>query len=339
MRTPIKTSSDQEFTMSAAYVNVIFEYLTEKGFDCNELAAEANVQREDPLSRVSRSAFAELFFEAVRLTQNEHLGLHLGERVQPRHYGVISYIALSAPTLRGAIEKSLRYQALVDSVNRVELDEVDGYPALVWEKTVTPDLWQLAELDVVSWVSCARWGIGPTFNPFRVDLCHVSLSKTDEYIRVFGCPLRFNAPRYALLFEQDLLSLPMGQPNPALQELMESHARRLMIQTTDDASQLERIRTLISQRLTDGEPTLESIAGSLELGPRTLQRKLADAGLTLSKLVDEVRMELAKRYLHDPEFQISEAAFLLGFSEQSSLQRAFKRWTGTTPAKWRNSNM
>jgi AraC-like DNA-binding protein len=87
--------------------------------------------------------------------------------------------------------------------------------------------------------------------------------------------------------------------------------------------------------LNAGHPSLERVAEHLGLSARTLQRKLQDLGTTHNELVDQIRHELATRYLAEKEMAICEVAYLLGFSEPSSFHRAFKRWTGTTPKDYR----
>ena len=88
-----------------------------------------------------------------------------------------------------------------------------------------------------------------------------------------------------------------------------------------------RCKVLLLQQLTSGEPSEEELASQVQMSCRTLQRKLADSGLTYNRLLDETRYEMAQRYLNDPHRSVTEITFLLGFSEQSAFTRAFKRWS------------
>ncbi|MGA9526123.1 MAG: helix-turn-helix transcriptional regulator, partial [Myxococcaceae bacterium] len=96
-----------------------------------------------------------------------------------------------------------------------------------------------------------------------------------------------------------------------------------------------QVRQRVTSALSGGEPTLEAIASQLAITPRTLQRRLKEHGTTYQLLLEELRRELALRYLRDHGLEISEVAFLLGFSEPSAFHRAFRRWTGTTPLSFR----
>ena len=87
------------------------------------------------------------------------------------------------------------------------------------------------------------------------------------------------------------------------------------------------------------DPSADEVAQGLHLSTRTLQRKLAEAGVSFSEVSDDIRSELAKEYLSSRDVRISEVAFLLGFGEQSSFNRAFRRWTGVAPGRWRESSL
>ena len=92
---------------------------------------------------------------------------------------------------------------------------------------------------------------------------------------------------------------------------------------------------MIAEELCDGEPTLDRLARRLHMSARTLHRRLAEESTTFRQVVSEVRQELAERHLREGKLAIAEIAFLLGFSEASAFHRAFKRWTGLSPQKYR----
>jgi AraC-like DNA-binding protein len=102
-------------------------------------------------------------------------------------------------------------------------------------------------------------------------------------------------------------------------------------------SSAHRVRRILADALADGEgqATLAAVADKLHMSERSLQRRLADEGLKFDALLDELRRELAVRYLQDRKVAIAEVAYLLGYSEPSAFHRAFKRWTGKTPSELR----
>ena len=105
----------------------------------------------------------------------------------------------------------------------------------------------------------------------------------------------------------------------------------------DSSSVGARVRELLAAQIREGEPEQAQLARSLGMSERTLQRRLRDEGLAFAALVDKVRTELAELYLSDPKLAVFEVAFLLGYSEPSAFNRAFRRWTGQSPSQFRAS--
>jgi AraC-like DNA-binding protein len=123
--------------------------------------------------------------------------------------------------------------------------------------------------------------------------------------------------------------------DPSLCALLDRHARELLARYPREDSLVERIRTLMKGELNGGDASLEVVAERLGMSARTLQRKLQASGTSHQELLDEMRRDLAVRYLREPGMAVCEVAYLLGFSESSAFHRAFKRWTGTTPSEFR----
>jgi AraC-like DNA-binding protein len=116
---------------------------------------------------------------------------------------------------------------------------------------------------------------------------------------------------------------------------LERHADALQARVPDADSLAGRVRKCLIARLRDGEPEQPTIARALGLSERTLQRRLRAEHTTFAALLDQVRSELASMYLLDPQLAVFEVAYLLGFSEPSAFNRAFRRWTGKTPREFR----
>jgi AraC-like DNA-binding protein len=98
-----------------------------------------------------------------------------------------------------------------------------------------------------------------------------------------------------------------------------------------------RVRAAIWSLLGDGTPSLQRVAGELHLAPRTLQRRLAEEDTSLQQEVERMRQTMAVAVLRDRSIAINDVAFLLGYAEPSTFFRSFKRWTGTTPRRFRNA--
>jgi len=105
----------------------------------------------------------------------------------------------------------------------------------------------------------------------------------------------------------------------------------------DSLSIIERVTKSIVQNLPSGHANIEQVASDLFLSTRKLQRLLHFEDTSFIVLLNRIRQDLAERYIKDKNMDLTEIAFLLGFSEQSTFSRSFKRWTGISPTKYRKA--
>ena len=147
--------------------------------------------------------------------------------------------------------------------------------------------------------------------------------------------MELNAGSNQYFIESAALALPIVKADPGLCAVLDRHAEGLIAKYSRNDTLVEQVRTMIKDELSGGNASVERIADSLSMSGRTLQRKLREHGTSHQELLDQMRRDLALRYLQEPEMAICEVAYLLGFSESSALHRAFKRWTGKTPKEFR----
>lgn len=147
--------------------------------------------------------------------------------------------------------------------------------------------------------------------------------------------MRFGADEHALVYEKPQLDRTRTSVNPGLSMALEQHATRLLAELPSPATFEVRVREQIVASLGSGSTSATQIAERLRLSERTLRRRLRESGVAFSDLLAEVRRDLAARYLGDPSLSITEVGLLLGFSDTSSFQRAFRRWYGVPPSEYR----
>lgn len=331
-------------SVSVAYLQGLIEHLQRQGLAPGALLAHAQLgpevlsQRDQ---RVAASAYLTLLGEGVRLTGDQCLGLHLGESVRPGYYGVLGYLIMSCATLADALHRQARYASLVGNLGLVVLDDEPARPgceALVahsWQPLLAQQQRQLSEETLAGWVSFGRWISGLDIAPTEVRFQHSAPADTSEHARIFRCPVLFDQPDNALIFPKRLLAVPLNQADAQVRGMLDAYADRLLAELNRGNSVLDRARLELARQLPEQGPDLEAIAVALALSPRTLQRRLREAGLSFSQLVDETRQQLVLHYLRDPALELAEIAFLVGFSEPGSLARAFRRWTGASPGEYR----
>lgn len=331
-------------SVSVAYLQGLLDYLERHGvasaalLERAQLSPQLLAQRDQ---RIAASTYLELLGLGVQLSGDDCLGLHLGEAVRPGYYGVLGYLIMSCATLADAFHRQARYAALVGNLGRVDLaDEppregLEPQVAHSWQPLLAQQQRQLSEETLAAWVTFGHWISGLDVPPSEVRFQHAAPADTREHQRIFRCPVLFDQADNALVFPKRLLSTPLGQADAQVRLMLDAYADRLLGEIQQGHSVLDRARLELARQLPEAGADLGLIAAHLALSPRTLQRRLREAGLSFNQLVDETRQQLVLHYLRDPALELAEIAFLVGFSEPGSLARAFRRWTGKSPGEYR----
>jgi AraC-like DNA-binding protein len=305
-----------------------------------ELLAAAGIDPAglaDPDGRLPRALEARLWHEAARLTGDDDFGLHLSERLPVDGLGALGFAVRSSATVGEAYERVARYLRLLAHGPELEIQR-DRDVARIRHKAPAGEpapARHAVEFLMSNLVVLARHGVDAAFTPRAARFRHSAPARVDEHRRLLGPGVRFGEEHDEILVDRAFLARPQAQAEPALCEVLDQHLSSLLVALPVEESFLERARAALAAELGHGEPALESIAARMRMSPRSLQRRLQQEGSSLSSLLDRLRADLAVRYLSESRDSIAEVAFLLGFSEVSTFHRAFKRWTGVTPATYR----
>lgn len=276
----------------------------------------------------------------LRLTQaaaeeagDDALGLHLGERWDLGSLGVLSYAVFNAPTVGTALRNLDRYGRSHIQGGGIRLSTRGAEAWLGYELAVRdPELArQHVEAAATVGVRILRRLLGDGFQPRRVLFGHRRPREVSEHRRVFGCAPEFGcSDGLAIVFDASVLPLPVPGADRRLLPLIERHLAESLADGEEDAW-LSELRGAVTRSLCDGSPSIRSTAKQLGMSVRTLQRRLEAHDVAFRDLVAETRRTLAQRYLAEGSANLTEVAFLLGYSELSAFDRAFRRWTGSTP--------
>ena len=289
---------------------------------------------ENPDAMVPLLDVMRLFLVILQHSRDRGLGFEIGRRVRARSYQVLGYVVSSSATLREAVERLLRFEKLAGNLGRTEMEYPDdGRVRLKWHCPVSgAPAPYIREAAITGWVAFARQLSERQYHPERVCFSHAAPVDVERYRTFFQCPVVFEASFNGVEIDVSLLDVVLDSADPVLNLLMEREARNLLEDYDGSTNLVNGVRSCIYHLLTEGEPTLEAVAARMGLAPRTLQGRLRRQGVGFQELVDGLRRSLADIYLEDPALSLTDIALLLGFSEQSSFTRAFRRWHGESPA-------
>jgi AraC-like DNA-binding protein len=293
------------------------------------------MEQMDPDDRIPAETMQELLRGAVAMTGDPYLGLKAARAVDPGEFGVLEYLARSAPNVRGAIDVSGRYLKLVNDAMEFELS-VDGPTATLKLQSSIAES-PTAEAFGVAAFYLTITRLNETEQP-PAEVCfkHARPDDVAEYQGVFtGMSLSFDASFTGFRFPAFVLDLPMPTGDAALLGVLKKHAEQVLAELPRVETFVDRVRQLIMEELNGGNPGATHIAERMAVSPRTLTRKLEQQGTSFKQELDTLREGLATRYAIQTDMQLSEIALLLGFSNAASFHRAFKRWTGQTPLDYR----
>ncbi len=313
------------------------------GLDTDLILAGAGVDRaavNDPDRRVPIDQFGKLWRTACELSKDPDLALHAIEVLPFGAYRVIDFLIWNAPTVGDALAKVSEYFPLINNVVRL--------PFLVGPRSVTFAVEAPSDPAVIS-RPYAEYVLGAVFlrtrfnmhQPYRlarVEFAHPQPASIREHERIFACPVVFGADLCQLVISREVWDSPRTGADPTLFSVLDGHARTLLDQQPAATTIVGRVRETIGAELRGGDPRLASVARHLAMSPRTLQRRLSEHGAIFNEVLDAMRIGAAKSYLAQRNIATAEIAYLLGFAEQSSFNRAFKRWTGQTPGEFRRAN-
>jgi AraC-like DNA-binding protein len=273
----------------------------------------------------------------VERTGDSDLGLKAGEQMCLGSGGVLEYAMHSARSVREAVSVAQRYIRLFSDALEPKL-QIEGNQALLridnrveWPRAI-------ADFTMSSWYNVhvrVQLAEAPLV---EVWFAHEAPADTSEYERVFArARLRFGAPCYGFAFDAELADRPLASSDTVLHAVHCEHLEVLHAGLPAPQNLAMRVRELVAGELRHGRPTAVGVARKLHMSRRTLVRKLDAEGTSFTAQLDELRRQLALRFVATPKLPLNEITDLLGFSHVQGFHRAFKRWTGQTPIQYRET--
>jgi AraC-like DNA-binding protein len=329
--------SDGAGTIAICFVAAALEPVRARNIDVASLLERVGLSPgllQVPQARVSAKQYGELWRLVAWTLDDEFFGQD-SRRMKAGTFAMICHAVLECKTLGRALERSLRFYALI-------LDDIggkltrEGAEAAIELHEKGPGGRVFAHevlLMLLHGVSC--WLVGRRIPAVRAQFSYPEPAHSAEYRSMYSTQLSFRAEHTALVFQAAYLDLPIVQNERTLKEFLRTAPENILVKYKNGSSLGARTRRRLRQCLPGPLPEFEALALEMNMTAATLRRRLHDEGTSYQAIKDQLRRDLAISYLTHSDRSAMDIALELGFSERSAFHRAFKNWTGASPGEFR----
>jgi AraC-like DNA-binding protein len=326
-------------TIQAAATAGILESTRHGGGDVSAILRDARLSLDDftrPENRLPLPSFVRLIESASRATGDGWFGAHLGQTCPLGALGLPGFLATRAPTVERALATFARHYPLLGDATDVRLQLGEGQMSFTY-RVLDEESWprrQDAEQVLTMVVSMIRRWVDPRWAPELVWFEHAAPGSTAEIERILGCPVQFNCATNTIWLDAAAAARANPLGDPTAFQLLSWFAERVG-ETPPTTSFAEQVVASIGRCARLGEAGIEPVARALGLEPRTLQRRLRVANTSFRELHERYRRTESFALLESSDLTPKEIAHRLGYANPSAFIRAFRRWSPTTPARFR----
>jgi len=292
-----------------------------------------------PEKWISAPAVARLLSNSAAVTGRPDFGLLLAERRRLTTLGPLSVVLREEPTLRDVLDLLVRYERSYNEALHLSLTEQDGIAVIrLWFEFGEPAPGdQGLTLALAALHGIISTCVGPSWRPVAVCLAQRAPESIETFRRTFGPALRFDHEFTGLI----LYGSDLAAPNVLADPLMRPYIQQILetVVSPRATTTSGRVRELVEFLLPLGRCSVDQVARTLGVDPRTLQRHLAGEGESFSSLLDATRAGIAERHLSNNRYSLTEISEVLGFAAPSAFSRWFARQFGMTPTQWRRNQV
>ncbi|MEL6656910.1 MAG: AraC family transcriptional regulator ligand-binding domain-containing protein [Bacteroidota bacterium] len=330
------------------FVLNVADFARKQGADYEALIALSGYGEEflsQPDSTIDRQAYSRVVEEAVEMTNDAFIGLHMGEGLGLAAAGLIGQITQTSATVLQALEYCCSFANLGCSELPMELVPSGDYYKIrlranpLWEQESPAAYRHTAEGVLAFTLRECRDLTRLEMPAYAIHLPWDAPTDTSEYQRVFGTTVQFKQEEFAIILHRNQVEAAVTTADYQLLRLLVTHAEERSAQLRQTKAFADVVRQSMIQLIEPAFPSIEQVAKHLNLSLRTLQRRLQEEGVSYKNLLEEVRKDFALSYLRNPELTVGEIAYLLGYRETSAFSRACKRWIGQSPQQWRATTL
>lgn len=290
-----------------------------------------------PGASLSPAQYFDLWRGLEQAAGNEELALKLAQVMSVEAFDPALFACLCSPDLNTALQRLAQYKRLIGPLNMVvDIGSDRTQVTLSCYGHAEPIPRSLGVSELVFFTQLARLATRKRIEPLKASLPDIPTDLV-AYEAYLGCALGASEKIQIVFSAQDALR-PFLTENMAMWAAFEPGLKSRLSELDAQASMRERVRAVLLETLPAGSSTIDAVARRLALSKRSLQRQLAGESVGFQDVLNEVRQELARHYLSRTHVSVGEISWLLGFQESNSFIRAFRNWSGTTPAAYRQGH-
>jgi AraC-like DNA-binding protein len=335
-------SSTKAKIYSAAKIAVIVDLLVDEGIPAEKALADVSLSREQlesPATKVSAAQVLQSYRNAIKLSRDPQFAYRAGLKSCVSTYGVYGFAVLSSPDFRNTMAFAIAYHQLATPMMNIDFRE-EGRTA-VWILTPVPYLELddalhkfVVEYQMAVHMSLHRNIMGAAFKPVLVDYALEQPQDDGDGTVFFDCPILYGKPENRFAFDAAWLDRQPDYANKLAHAELRQLCNALLKEFELSAGIAGKVREFILTNLS--RPIgFEQVAKGLNMSERSLRRRLQEEGTCFRRLVDELRGQVALKYVRETDLSVEDIAFALGFSDASSFRHAFRRWTNAAPHDYR----
>jgi AraC-like DNA-binding protein len=320
----------------------LYDILVDQGHQARAILRNVNIPMEEVHSPKSRISLEQLMIackNAVQLSSDRHLPYRIGTSMHISTYGMYGFAILCCPDFRKAMDFAARYHALAAPLTTIEFSECNGFAS--W--TIEPHVHTAADAQLYRFITEMHIGIhislmrdimGSAFAPYEICLTYPEAEDFGLPVDQVGCGVRFTRLANQIVFKSTWLDQTASLGNKTTYPTIVALCDDLLDDLTLRMGIAGKIRALLLQDIAN-PPTFAAVAKVLGMNERSLRRHLRHQGFSFRGLLDELRKQIALKYLRTTKLANEDIAVALGFSEAANFRRAFHRWTNKAPSEIR----
>jgi AraC-like DNA-binding protein len=320
----------------------LFDMLVDQGYPDSEILKNVDLRADEVHSPKTRTSLKQLTIacrNAIQLSRDPHLPYRIGTSIHISTYGMYGFAILCCPDFRKAMDFAARYHALAAPLATIEFSEEREFASWTIEpraNTATdPQLYRfVTEMQIGIHISLMRDIMGPAFAPCEICLTYPEAEDFGLPADRIGCGVRFTSPANRIVFQSAWLDQAASLGNKTTYPTIVTLCDDLLDDLKLRIGIAGKIRALLLRDIAN-PPTGAAVARLLGVNERSLRRQLRQQGLSFRGLLDEIRTQIALKYLRTTKLANEDIAVALGFSDAANFRRAFHRWTNKAPGEVR----